>query len=546
MTNKPAVTLPAPRIHVTPRYLDTDAYTIGSPAFQSSEAIQQSHYYVTYRRSLHRVNPDLYNEGDERIVFANLARILERLFYNPVTHAEIDEMKRFLATFKVTTRGLAAYDFPEALLRRVVDEFEGRPPITVLGLPEGSVVYPNEPIMQIRAAVEGFGELAAWFEAKLLKAFAVSERITQNEHFLLWLKDKIREVNPSLDDATVDFKARLMLTDMGDRAAFTDQESEDLGMAHLYTFFGTDTCSGAYQAWKNNGEKPVGNSVWALAHRNVMAFATEKECYDNMYEKGGDGEIMSMVNDAYSSRRSVYEMQIPLAKRAAEDGSGKIIVSRADSGDPTEEVLQIIGASIDAGLSEEKEHSNGSWTYPTSMHFIEADGMDFKEIKTLIEVLIQKRLVFYEWGLFGMGGGFRNGIKRDNTSAKYALCAVGSDARPVVKFSETLGKTTLPGPFKVLRSAEALENKVTIVYPDEEGVDAMVEYFNGARTEKPFGPGMDDDFLAIQNRIKEQMNSMPKSLRTDDNHGYPASRKVLDKRLELLQEYAPDKEATNY
>jgi hypothetical protein len=27
------------------------------------------------------------------------------------------------------------------------------------------------------------------------------------------------------------------------------------------------------------------------------------------------------------------------------------------------------------------------------------------------------------WGLFGVGGGLRNGLKRDNISAKYALCS---------------------------------------------------------------------------------------------------------------------------
>ena len=91
----------------------------------------------------------------------------------------------------------------------------------------------------------------------------------------------------------------------------------------------------------------------------------------------------------------------------------------------------------------------------------------------------------------------------------------------------------------------SLENKQTIVFDTEDGDDAMVVYFDGANIYKPFGEGMDDNFLDIRSRIREQMNTMPLDLTNGDNR-YPASQAILDERIRLLQKYAPKKNINNY
>lgn len=109
------VILPNRRLFKTPRILMADAYTIGSNKFQSKEALDRSDYYVTFRRDLHDVNKTLYELGDNRMYFIGLADIVEELFYEPITHEEIDEAKAFLATAKATTQGFKEYEFPEHL-----------------------------------------------------------------------------------------------------------------------------------------------------------------------------------------------------------------------------------------------------------------------------------------------------------------------------------------------------------------------------------------------------------------------------------------------
>lgn len=534
------VILPNRKIFKTPRLLIADAYTVGSNKFQSDKAKERSDYYITFRRDLHTVNEVLYEKGDNRIVFGGLELLLEELFYEPITHSEIDEARDFLATFKATMTGFDRYDFPEEMWRRVVDEFNGRPPIEVKGVLGGSVVYPNEPVVQISSKVDGMGELAAWFESTLLKVWSVSERITQNEHWLNKLKKMVSKVDPTLTEGLVHLYASLMLHDFGDRAGIVNKETEVLGMAHLYTFGGTDSCSGAYQAWKNANGGTIGSSVNALAHRNVQAYELENDVYEAIYNSCDNNEIISMVADCYSFYYATENYLLPLAKRSVDEGNGKIVITRPDSGNPKEQVLWVCRLAVRHGLFETKVINGVEWKFGTTLKFIEGDGMDYVTMWDIIEGLMLEGFAPYGWGLFGVGGGLRNGLKRDNLSAKYALSAKGNDMEGVVKFSDTLGKTTLPGPFKLLRSPEALENKKTIVFPHEEGEDSMVIYFDGSNINKPFGKGMDNNFLETRDRIRSQWDSMPLSL-TDGNNRYPASDAILEKRVELLRKYVHKK-----
>ena len=540
------VELPKQKIYETPRLLLGDAYTIGSNKFESKAAKEKSVYYITFRRRLHEINDSIYTKEDNRIVFIGLQRILERLFYKPITHEEIDETKRFLAHAKVTTKGFAEYEFPEELWRRVVDEFNGRPPIKIRGFREGSVVYPNEPVIEITSDVDGFGVLGAWFESKLLQVWSTTERVTQDEHFLNQIKKRILRVDPDISEDMLNFWGSIMITDFGDRAGICSQESEELGMVHLYTFGGTDTFSGAYQAWKNSNEAVgIFSSVNALAHRNVQSFPKENDCYEAIYNSCGDGEIVSMVDDCYDAKNAVLNYLLPLALKSVKEGNGKVVVGRPDSSKEgyttKDQIIEICDVSVKNGLFTEITTKTGVWKCGTTFHFLDGDGKEFSDILDEIDTLIDLGYAFYTWGLFGQGGGLRNPLKRDNLSAKYALASVGASDIPVVKFSETLGKGTLPGPFKVVRTPEALADKKTILFLHEIGNDMLELYFDGTQIWKPFGPAQDDNFLDIKEFKTKQMKIMPLSLEGETNNNYPASDEIMAVKQELLHKYAPNK-----
>lgn len=534
--------------HVVPRLLMADAYTIGSNEFESDKAKEKSVYYITARRFLDKINPTLYKKEDTRYILSGFARIIDYLFYAPITMEEILETDAYLAYAKVTTRGLVKFNYPRELWVDIVENHNGRIPIEIKGLPDGSAFYPHEPVIEIHNTLKEFGVLAAWFESKTLQLWASTEMTTQLEHWIMYYKDLLDNVyGDTMTLEAKDFTARLMLHNFGDRAGACPQESDWLGETVTLSVAGTDTFSGGYCAWKNSDEA-IGTalSVAALAHRNVESYETEFDCFEALYNSLADGEIGSFVADCNDFFKAVIttledstvhkSCLLGLALRSIAENNGKIVVARPDSGIAVEQVLWLCRLAKEHGLYREIEVNGKTWYGATTLKFIEGDGMRWADMKEINAALLAEGFLPWEWGLYGVGGGLRNDIKRDNGSFKYALCAVGNENSPRVKFSETAGKSTLGGPFKLLRDAEALATGRTIVLWNEEGEDARVVYYDGTK-ENFFGDIMFENNLHIKARIKQQLETMPKRL----VKGIPASDAIINKRLELLSIHAPEK-----
>jgi nicotinamide phosphoribosyltransferase len=534
--------------HKTPRLVIADAYTIGSNPFESKQAKDKSVYYITARKFLETIDSNLYSKEDTRYINKGLSKLIDYLLFEPITMEEILETDRFLEFQKLTLNGLQKFEYPRELWIEIVEKYNGRIPFTIKSLPEGSVFYPHEPVIEIENSVKDFGVLSAWFESSLLKVWAATEMVTQLEHWVLYYMGLMDEIySDSITKEQKDFFARNMLHNFGCRAGMTPQESEWLGEEALFSFSGTDTFSGAYQFWKNAGEEAGHSfSVSALAHRNVQSYDLEFDCFEALFSYLKSGEIGSNVadcNDFFiavkkigTDNKLIKGCLLELALRSKELGLNIVVVIRPDSGDAAKQLLFVCDTAKEYGLFREIEINGNIWYGGTLLRFIEGDGMTWASMKEINKVLLDNKYLVWEWGLYGMGGGMRNKLSRDHASTKYALCAVGEELRPVVKFSETAGKSTLPGPFKLLRSKEALENGITIVSTSEDGEDARVIYYDGLNPQF-FGNTMFEDNRDYKKRIREQMATMPKRLKND----IPASDFILNKRLELLAEYAPEK-----
>lgn len=529
---KENVRLPKKKSFKTPMVLKTDAYTVGSSSFQSNEAKTFSSYYGVHRRHLSQINERLYGLDDDRIVHMGLPEVIDDLFRKPLSKKELKLAIESLSKFKVSTNGFEPYPFPKKLWKKVIKNYGGRPPIVIESLPEGSVVYPGEPFIQVYPSLNAdleFGELAAWFETKFLQIYGVTERVTQNEHFLIRLKDRISKVSPDLHPDAVDSIARTLLVDFGDRAGFSQNESELLGMAHLYTFSGTDNLSGNYKAFRQSGEIQ-GNSILALAHRNVQAFSEENLCHVALNKTLKKGDLGSFVSDLNCYKTAIEEFITPIILENKEAKNNKIVVARPDSGDVKEQVIWTLNYWGKLGLMDKLSKSGKlSSSY---CKLILADGLTLVDMLDIIDLITDHGFLFYECVTFGSGGGLRNLLKRDNLSSKYALSSIGTKNRGVAKFSEDEGKGTLPGPFKLLRTHEALLNRETIVHISEPGENALLVHYDGSNVAAPFYSPMFEDFVTVSNRIKDQMKSMPKKL-TSLGDPFPASSKILETLKEL-------------
>ena len=215
-------------MYKVPLPLIADAYTIGSEDLESTDAINNSEYYLTFRKFPFEKEPMLFSEGDNRIVFSGLQRQIRSLFGTPVTHADIDESIKFLKDRCVGPKGFSNFPFSEKKWREVVDIYGGYVPLVISGLPEGSVCYPNEPVIRVKNAVPGFGQFAAMFEASLVKVWARTARLTAARHWLEKMTGQIMSVD-KCSYAEAQHIARMSVHDFGDRAGMTDDESCSLG-----------------------------------------------------------------------------------------------------------------------------------------------------------------------------------------------------------------------------------------------------------------------------------------------------------------------------
>ena len=125
------------KTHEVPRLLMADAYTTGSNTFESDKAKEKSVYYICARRFLAMINAVLYKQDDTRYILSGLARIIDYLFFTPITWAEIIETDAFLEHAKVTTKGLVKFNYPRELWVKIVEEYGGRIPIEIKALPDG-------------------------------------------------------------------------------------------------------------------------------------------------------------------------------------------------------------------------------------------------------------------------------------------------------------------------------------------------------------------------------------------------------------------------
>jgi len=442
-----------------------------------------------------------------------LQSLCDLLFYDPITHQEIDETLEFLKGRKVKNNGtFADFEFPEALWRRVVDEHGGFLPLRVEGMSEGSVVYPHEPFLRVTATEPGFGPLVPWFESTLLHVWAATERLTAARHMLKTSYELIRKYEPTtVSDDECMFFARVMIHDFGDRGATSPMESELVGKVHNYVWFGSDTFRAAYQNWKNGAPAAFGSSVKALAHRIVQGYKEETDCYNSMYDSSDGNELLSMVGDCYDYWAALENDLIPLALKARKEGdTASTIVARPDSGESTVMVLGTLVKAREAGLMDEHVCADGVTRFvSTTLRYIVGNGESFKTVLSITNAALDAGFVPWRCGIYGIGGHLRNNINRDHLSTKFALCSVGNADRPVIKLSNTPGKQTLPEA-NVLRSEAALESGVTLVVPSEAGEDALVVYYDGSKDE-PFGSGFTDDFLTCEARVVQGFDEMPLS-----------------------------------
>jgi len=499
--------------------LRSDAYTISSEAFAGPKAKELSVYNLVMRRGPSKVEELSPICTDDRMVFYGLSDYIGEHLTTPITHADIDEAAAFMKSAHSFGGPLP---FPEELWRRVVAEFDGLLPITIVAIPEGSVFYPGEPCIQVISEPE-FGELAAFIEPLMVGMVScATARATISRHWLDACRNEIMAESFNKGkvktdcwlDLTqeqrdeIDMTARFMIHDFGMRASSCAEESELLGRAHLLSFHGTDTFNAAYQAWKMGAKRPTGTSILALAHRIVQGHDLEGMAFLALKDAAKlNVPVASYVSDCYN-----FQDGLDTLAGIAIGHPDETFVCRPDSGDYIQNVIDIVSKGI------------------PNLRFINGDSMTPYKIHEIWDALQRRKLPITSQGIFGVGGFLRNTANRDIFSAAYKLAARGLELEPVCKLSETKDKRSVPGLVTLNGIDESPTVGVAKSLEEVLGSDYQLFYSNGV-----VYPYARERFDVIQDRC----------LTLFDEHYFTESRSnndgVWDMNIMAIQQEYEDK-----
>ena len=389
-------------------------------------------------------------------VVCGLERCLEYLEELRFTDEDLD----FLRT------GL---DFDEASVRALADlRFTG----DVRAVPEGRVLFPQEPLLEVTAPLP---------EAQLVEAYLLNQITYQTTVASKAARSRLAAPGASI----VDFSFRRV---HGAEAS--------IGVARATAIVGFEATSNV-DAARILGLRATGT----MAHSYVEAFPSEIDAFRAFAEDFPDRVVLLV--DTYDTRRGVQKA-ITVARELEAQGR-RITGIRLDSGDVAALATEARRALDEAGLAH--------------VGIIASGGLDEHAIAALADGGAP---------IDAYGVGTKVGIPEDAPALDSVYKMVAYQGEAVAKLS--MAKTTLPGPKQVWRRAGMTGDVIGLAPdPGPEDAEPLLEpvMVGGRRLSHD---GMEE----ARSRFAAELRALPSSLRTLSAEPYPVQRS--DALMELADE----------
>ncbi len=225
----------------------------------------------------------------DNVVFFGLQYLLKEYFVGQVVRQEYieeaDELFRLHFGRNI---------FNRAGWERILKIYNGRLPICIRAVPEGSVIGPNSNVLM---TIENTDPECAWLtnylETLLVQLWYPCTVATQSREMKKIIAGYLEKTG---DPALIDFK----LHDFGYRGVSSEETAGIGAAAHLINFKGTDTLAGIVLLRKYYNEKMAGFSIPASEHSTICSWGRENEAkaMENMLDKYPSG-IIACVSDSY-------------------------------------------------------------------------------------------------------------------------------------------------------------------------------------------------------------------------------------------------------
>lgn len=400
--------------------MDTDSYKLGHNAPQNKNACGMYPPNTTYMQSYFESRGGEFNE----CTLFGLQYLLEEYLTKQVTKKQVLEAESFALAH--------GEPFNKKGWMHVVEKHDGKLPVRIRAIPEGTVVPVSNAIMTVESTDPEVFWLVSWIETMLVRLWYPSTiAITSRE------SKKILKMYLDMTADDPEAAIPFALHDFGARGCSSLEQSRLGGAAHLLSFMGSDTIEGIRFANHYYDCEMAGNSIPATEHSTMTMWGKENEfkAYENYVKEyltnrtvpEGMPKLAACVSDSYDIYNAVEngwcESLLPLVKE-----SGGTLVIRPDSGDP-ETVLCKMFEILEKKIGMEK-NTKGYKMLPPYFRVIQGDGIDRESMEQILKTLTDRGISASNIA-FGSGGGLLQKVNRDTQKWAFKCCSAIVDGKQV-------------------------------------------------------------------------------------------------------------------
>ena len=392
-------------------------------------------------------------------VFFGLQYILKEYLTRPIESWMVDEAVSFFAAHGVP--------FNEAGWHYIAEDLNGRLPIRISAVPEGTVVPVHNVLMTIESTDPQTFWLVSWLETLLLRVWYPTTVATQS-----WYLKKLiyQSLVKTADDP--DGEIAFKLHDFGARGVSSCESSGIGGMAHLVNFSGSDTVQGVVYANHYYHHPMAAFSIPAAEHSTITAWGKEGEAlaYQNMLDQfAKPGSLVAVVSDSYDLWNAVDHLWGDRLRQAVID-SGATVIIRPDSGNPA----QIVGQVLER-LDQHFGSVINQKGYKVLNHVrvIQGDGVNEASMSEILGNI--ETLGFSATNVaFGMGGALLQKLNRDTQKFAIKCSEVTVKGKAIAVYKDPItdpGKTSKKGRLALIKTdtgyetvASSVDDQLVCVY----------------------------------------------------------------------------------
>lgn len=366
----------------------------------------------------------------------------------------------------------------------IVDKYNGRLPVRIKAVAEGSVIPVNNVLMTIENTDPECFWLSNFLETLLMQVWYPNTVATVSREVRKIVEEYYEETANDASRPAIDFA----LNDFGFRGV-SSVESGGLGAAaHLLSFKGSDSIMGSILAQRYyHTDKVMGQSIPATEHSvcTLLGEEGELEVFRHILKTFPTGTV-ACVSDSFDIFKACSEYWGTELKELVLSRDG-VLVIRPDSGDPVFTLLRVFDILMNKfGYTFNEK---GYKVLPPQVRVIQGDSINVNTIRSIYGAL-KVNGISAENLVLGMGGALLQKVDRDTQKFAFKCSYAEVNGAPVDvqkhpvemdahgKITQSF-KTSKAGQLKLILTAEGYKTVRKETLPEYE--DQLVTVFeNGA------------------------------------------------------------------